>query len=112
MSRHPRCARLRDQAGSSNWREMVAFYCRQGSLEDIQMARQISELSQRWVGLMTERGRFIEELKSVDNLYAKKMIDHLTAVQEKDDVNLMHAFRLVDELDLSARSKDVFIRRL
>ncbi|PWA51347.1 hypothetical protein CTI12_AA464330 [Artemisia annua] len=79
-----------------------------GSHEDVQIARQISELFRRWVALKTERGRFIEELKTVDNFYAKKMVEHLTAVQEKYDVKLMHVFTLVDELDLSARSKDVF----
>ncbi|PWA47846.1 hypothetical protein CTI12_AA432440 [Artemisia annua] len=112
MLRHPKCAKLRDEAKSNKWRDMLVFYCREGSHEDVQIARQISELSARWATLITERGRFIEELKTLDNFYAKKMVAHLTAVQEKYDVRLIHVFTLVDELDLSACSKDLFILRL
>lgn len=76
------------------------------------MARKISELSTKLVGLITERGHFIEELKTIDHFYARKMVDHLMEVQQKDDDKLNHMLIMVHELDLSARSKDVFILKL
>ena len=112
MPRHPKCVKLRNDANSSNWQEMLVFYFRQASHEDVEMARQMSQLSVRLVSLMTERGRFIEELKTVDNFYAKKMADHPMEVQEKDDQKVTHMLMMVDQLDLSARSKDVFVLKL
>ena len=112
MPRHPKCHKLRHDANSSNWAEMLVFYCRQASTEDIQIMRQISDLCVRLVGVITERRRFITELKTVDNLYTRKTIEHLREVQTKDDQKVMHMQIMVDDLDLSARSKDVFILKL
>lgn len=108
MPRRPICAKLKADANSSNWREMLAFYCQQSSMEDIQMARQINEVCLRLIGIITERARFIEELRSVENIYAQKMADHLTEVQVKDDEKVNHMVTLTYELDLNARAKDVF----
>ena len=105
MPRHPKCHKLRHDANSSNWAEMLVFYYRQASTEDIQIARQISDWCVRLVGV-------INELETVDNLYARKTVEHLREVQTKDDQKVMHMQIMVDDLDLSARSKDVFILKL
>lgn len=55
MSRRPRCQRLRDEANSSNWSEMLVLYCRQASGEDLQMAQQMTALAGRLVGITRVR---------------------------------------------------------
>ena len=112
MPRRPICAKLKADANSSNWRDMLAFYCQQASMEDIQMARQINEVCVRLVAIITERARFIQELESVENIYAQKMAEHLIEIQVKDDEKVNHLVTLTHELDLNTRGKDVFVLKL
>ena len=112
MPRHPKCAKLRDDANSNRWPEMLAFYCHRASVEDIQIAREINELCIKLSRVITERGRLIEELQTVENMYVKKTLEHLRESQLKDDQKFMHMETMKDELDLSARDKDVFILKL
>ena len=76
------------------------------------MARQINSLCVRLVATITERGRLIQELETVDNLFADKMVEHLKALQTKDDQKVEHMVTMTTELDLSARDKDVFVMKL
>ena len=99
MPRWPTCAKLRNDANSSNWSEILAFYCHQASVEDIQMAREVNALSVRLVGIITERGRLSEELENVDNFFAKKTVEHLREVQTKDDQKVEHMVIMTEALD-------------
>ena len=112
MPRRPKCHQLKKDANSNNWPEMLTFYCQQASMESIQMARQINELCLRLVAIITERGRFIEELETVGNIYAQKMAEHLKEVQVKDDKKVEDMVTLVHELDLNARGMDVFVLKV
>ena len=112
MPRRVRCAKLRNDANSNDWAEMVAFYCHQASLEDIQMAREVNAVCVKLVGIITERGRFIEELESVDNFFVNKTVEHLRELQIKDDQKVDHMVIMTEALDLSAHDKDVFVMKL
>lgn len=106
------CVKLRNDANSNKWSEMLIFYCRQAATEDIEIAREISKLSMKLVQVITERGRLIEELQTIENMYVEKTLEHLRQTQVKDDQKFMDMERVKDELDLSARDKHVFISKL
>ena len=112
MPRHPKCAKLRTDANSNHWPEMLAFYFRQAASADVEIAREVNDLCMKLVNIMTERDRFIEELKSVDDRYAEKTVDHLKEIQVKDDQKVTHMGTMTYELDLSSRDKHVFIMKL
>ena len=91
---------------------MLAFYCHEASMEEIQMAWQINSLCVRLVAIITERGRLIQELETVDNCFSEKMVEHLKALQTKDEQKVEHMVTMTAALDLSARDKDVFVMKL
>ena len=112
MPRRVRCAKLRNDANSNDWAEMLAFYCHQASLKDIQMAREVNAVCVKLVGIITQRGRFTKELESVDNFFVNKTVEHLRELQRKDDQKVEHMVVMTNALDLSARDKDVFVMKL
>ena len=91
---------------------MLVLYCRESSIEDIQMARQMGDLCGRLLNVTRERLSFIQELETVGNIYAQKTAEYLREVQAKDDQKLMQMRVMASELELNARNNDVFIMKL
>ena len=112
MPRRPICDRLRGEANSNNWSEILILYCRQSSGEDIEMARQLNALYERLLNVTQERASFILELESVGNNYAQRTAQYLREVQGRDDQKVMQMRILAAELELNARNNDIFIERL
>ena len=112
MPRRPICDRLRGEANSNNWSEILILYCRQSSGEDIELARQLIGLCGRLLNVTRERASFILELESVGNNYAQRTAEYLREVQGRDDQKVMQMRILAAELELNARNNEIFIQRL
>lgn len=112
MSRYPKCDKLRADAKCDDWAEMLAFYCRQDASQDIEIAREVNNVCVRLACTVTERGRFIEELKAVKNVYVRKFVEYFGEVQVKDDEKVTQMVNLTNDLDLISREKDVFNMKL
>ena len=112
MSSRPKCDRLRANANSNNWSEMLVLYCRESSIEDIQMARQMGDLCGRLLNVTRERLSFIQELETVGNIYAQKTAEYLREMQAKDDQKVARMRLLAAELEHNARCTDIFIEKL
>ena len=112
MSRRPRCDQLRAEANSNNWSEMFVLYCRKAGIEDLQMAREMTTVCGRLVGVIRERAEFIGELETVGNMYAQKTAEYLREMQAKDQQKVLQMRMLAAELELNARNHDIFIQKL
>lgn len=112
MSRYPKCDQLRAQANSRSWSEILVCYCRQSSIENIQIAQQLNAVCARLAGVKRERCALILELETVGNTYAQKTAEYLREVEAKDEEKVTQMRILVAELELNARNNDVFIMKL
>ena len=106
------CDQLSAEANSNNWSEMFVLYCRKAAGEDLEMARQMSALCGRLVGVTRERLVFIHELETIGNTYAQKTAEYLREVQGKDDQKVLQMRITAAELELNARNHDLFIQKL
>ena len=112
MSRWPRCDQVRVEANSKNWLEMFILYCSKATIEDLQMAQQMSSLCGRLVGVTHERLEFIHELDTIGNIYAQKTAKYLREAQGKDEQKVLQMRMMVAEIELNAWNHDVFIQML
>ena len=112
MSRGSKCQQLRTEANSNSWSEILVLYCRQSSIENIHMAQQMNAVCGRLASVNRERAMFIQELETVGNTYAQKMVEYLKEVQGKDEQKVLQMRLMVAELELNARNNDVFIMKL
>lgn len=76
------------------------------------MAREMSSLCHRLVGVTRERLDFIHELETVGNTYAQKTAEYLREVQARDDQKVLQMRMMAAELELNARNHDIFIQKL
>ena len=112
MAMRPKCQQLRAEANSNSWSEILVLYCRQSSIEDIQMAQQMNAVCSRLAGVNRERVSFIQELENVGNTYAQKTVEYLKEVAARDEQKVLQMRLMVAELELNARNNDVFIMKL
>ncbi|GKF17618.1 hypothetical protein Tco_0062536, partial [Tanacetum coccineum] len=102
-----------DDAGSSDWSDMLIFYCRRSATEDREFACRINTLRGELTVSYQERVYFVQLLETVKRVISpRKMAEFLNEVQLKDDQRLTQHENLERETELRAFEKKLFVQKL
>ncbi|GKE16215.1 hypothetical protein Tco_1423792, partial [Tanacetum coccineum] len=61
----PKCGKLQEDVGTSDWLDMFIFYCRRSAAYDREFSRRINMLRGELNVVCDERVYFVEELETV-----------------------------------------------
>ncbi|GJX78230.1 hypothetical protein Tco_0325041 [Tanacetum coccineum] len=113
MDRRPMIIELRYIVGSSDWTEVLRYFCRRAAAEDRRFAMRMNLLRQEIADVCEYRRNLADELCSVRSvIVAVKAVELLNDTLMKDEAKMAQLRELERQLELRALEKELFMQKL
>ncbi|GJY68130.1 hypothetical protein Tco_0471112 [Tanacetum coccineum] len=113
MNMQPMITELRYSAQTSDWIDVLCYYCRRAASIDQKFARQINRLRGEMAVACENRMTLVEELEDVRGIIAPaKAAKFLKETQLKDDAKMEQLQDLERQMELRAVEKELFVQKL
>nr|GEV12931.1 hypothetical protein [Tanacetum cinerariifolium] len=111
--RRPMITELRSIVGSSDWTEVLRYFCRMAAAEDRRFAMQMNLVRQEVADVCEYKRNLSDELCSVKSVIAPmKAYELLNDTLRKDEAKMAQLRELERQLELRALEKELFIQKL
>ncbi|GKE42366.1 hypothetical protein Tco_1469650 [Tanacetum coccineum] len=113
MDRRPMITELRSIVGSSDWTEVLRYFCRRAAAEDRRFTMRMNLLREEIADVCEYRRNLADELCSVRSVIAPvKAAELLNDTLRKDEAKMAQLRELERQLELRALEKELFIQKL
>ncbi|GJY14886.1 hypothetical protein Tco_0385308 [Tanacetum coccineum] len=113
MDRRPLITEFRYKADSSDWTDVLAYFCREATDEDRRIATKLNRLREEILIVCEKRKNFADELKSIRGIVVVgKAVEFVTDTLRKDNVQVAQLREVESQMESRAFEKDLFIQKL
>ncbi|GJT61234.1 hypothetical protein Tco_1004767 [Tanacetum coccineum] len=113
MDRHPLVTELRYKADSSEWTDVLVFFCREAADEDREIATKLNRLREEMLVIREKRRNLADELRSIRGIVVvTKAAEFVSETVRKDNAQIEQLRGIESQMEVRALEKELHVQKI
>nr|GEU61565.1 hypothetical protein [Tanacetum cinerariifolium] len=113
MDRRLLITKLRYKVDSSDWTDVLSYFCREAADDDRRIAMKLNRLCEKMLIVCEKRRNLADELTSIRGIVVVgKATEFVTCTLRKDNAQVAQLCKVESQMEFRALKKELFIQKL
>ncbi|GKB83789.1 hypothetical protein Tco_0950684 [Tanacetum coccineum] len=113
IGKHPLIIELRYKADSSEWSDVLVFFCREVADEDIKIATKLNRLREEMLVIREKRSNLVDELRSIRGIVVVgKAAEFVSETVRKDNAQIEQLRGVESKMEVRALEKELHVQNI